>query len=170
MPKQQVAIARCGDRRASSTSSRGGEPCDQPHQTTSDQDNIAVASDGRNIIRKLQRNRESWNSSAQADRKSSSPIKTRIVGKRDAMFVPLLKLALKASSRLSYMHAMRREHTPNSKFLRLVPSQAFEARMNLASPGGPIVRLRARVGSIKHVDKTIDAMEKGCKRTCIILR
>ncbi|KAL8679142.1 MAG: hypothetical protein Q9186_004533 [Xanthomendoza sp. 1 TL-2023] len=33
MPKQHAAIARCGDIKASSTSSRGGEPYDQTYQT-----------------------------------------------------------------------------------------------------------------------------------------
>lgn len=33
MPKQQTAAARCGDRKASSTRSRGGEPCKENGQT-----------------------------------------------------------------------------------------------------------------------------------------
>lgn len=61
----------------------------------------------------------------------SIPIKTRIVGKSDAIFAPLLKLALKASSIFLYTQAIRMEHTANLKFAGSLPLQTRDAAMNL---------------------------------------
>lgn len=99
MLKQHVARARWGDRRASCTSSSGGEPID-----------------------------------------------ARIVGRSAAILVPLLKLAFKASGRVSNTQEMRTEHVPNLKLAGSLPLQTFEACPNLGSSGGPTVRLKAWAG------------------------
>ena len=99
-------------------------------------------------------------------------MKTRTIGKKAAMFKPVCKLASRVSSKFSHMHAMRKGHTFLSRNVELLTDVAphlSEERLNRASPGGPIVRLRARVGSIKHIDTMMEAAEKGCERRCIIL-
>lgn len=95
MVKQQAAIARCGDRKASSTSSMGRDPCNQASQKDPDKMDTVF------ILYKRTKHEELWGFPFGPGRKSSLPIKTRMVGISDAIFVPLLKLALKASSRLS---------------------------------------------------------------------
>lgn len=80
----------------------------------------------------------------------SVPIKTRIVGKSDAIFAPLLKLALKASSIFSYTQAIRTEHTANLKFAGSLPLQARDATMNLWSFGGPMVLFKARAEGMRN--------------------
>lgn len=80
---------------------------------------------------------------------AKTPIRTKIVGKNDAMFVPLLKLALKASVSLSYTQAMRTEHASNLKFAGSLPLQSRDADMNLGSSGGPMVLFKARAEEMR---------------------
>lgn len=95
--------------------------------------------------------------------------KQRSSAKAMQYFVPLLRLALKASSSFAYTQALRREHTPNSNFLGSLLLQAWEADVNLGSLGGPMVRLRARVGGIRSEDATTERREKNRDRWRVTL-
>ncbi len=95
---------------------------------------------------------------------SSSPVRTRIVGKSATMLAPEFKLALKASVRVLYTQSIRTEHVPNWKLAASLPLQISAARTNLKSSGGPAVRFKARAGRARR-DKMTDASFKmGCER------
>ena len=70
---------------------------------------------------------------------------------------------------LLYMHAMRREHMPKSNSLGSLPLQALEADMNLASLGGPIVRLSPRAGVTISDDTATERREKSWRKGRVIV-
>lgn len=133
--KQQVARARCGESSASCTSSRGDEPVTT--MVSGCREKASPVKPPRNG------NKSSENQPVIASDMGSSPMRTRSVGIIDAIFVPLAKLALKASVRLSYTQSMRREHVPNFQRAGFLLSQFCEALLKWELSGGPMVRLRA---------------------------
>ena len=67
------------------------------------------------------------------------------------------------------MHAMRREHTPKSNSLEWLPLQVLEADINLASLGGPMVRLRLKLGGVRSDDTEAERTKKTLNRGGLIV-